>query len=65
MKQSQPETIIRPLREADHAAVVAVVAELPEWFDERAKTISVPIDIKHQLGFVAERQGKVVGFMTL
>jgi GNAT superfamily N-acetyltransferase len=42
-----------------------VVAGLPEWFDERAKTTSIPIDIRHQRGFVAERQGKVVGFITL
>ena len=42
-----------------------VAAGLPEWFDKRATTTSIPIDIKHQRGFVADRQGKVVGFITL
>lgn len=65
MEQLQPDTIIRTLIESDHAGVDEVVAGLAEWFDERARTISIPIDIRHQRGFVAERQGKVVGFITL
>ena len=65
MDQLQPDTIICPLVEADYSAVGEIVAGLPEWFDERAKTTSIPIDIRHQRGFVAKRQGKVVGFITL
>lgn len=64
MAKLQPETLIRALVEADYSAVVEVVAGLPDWFDETA-IISIPIDIKHQRGFVAERHGKVVGFITL
>jgi GNAT superfamily N-acetyltransferase len=65
MAQLPAETIIRPLTASDHSGVDTVVATLPEWFDERARTRSIPIDIRHQQGFVAERQGKVVGFITL
>jgi hypothetical protein len=65
MEQSQPETIIRPLVESDYAGVNEVVADLPEWFDERARSTSIPIDIRHQRGFVATRQGEVTGFITL
>lgn len=65
MKQLQPDTIIRPLIVSDYSEVDKIVASLPEWFDEQARTISIPIDIKHQRCFVAERQGKVVGFITL
>jgi GNAT superfamily N-acetyltransferase len=59
------DPIVRPLNESDYAGVDAIVVGLPEWFDERARTVSIPIDIRHQRGFVAERQGKVVGFITL
>lgn len=65
MEPLQPDIIIRTLIESDYAGVNQVVAGLPEWFDEQARTASIPIDIRHQRGFVAERQGKVVGFITL
>jgi GNAT superfamily N-acetyltransferase len=65
MGQSQSETIIRTLVESDYAGVNEVVADLPEWFDERARTASIPIDIRHQRGFVATRQGEIAGFITL
>lgn len=65
MKQSQPETIIRTLVESDYVGIDQVVAGLPEWFDERARTASIPIDIRHQRGFVAIHQEEVAGFITL
>lgn len=65
MISMQPATVIRPLLASDYPGIDEVVASLPEWFDARARTTSIPIDIKHQRGFVAERQGKVVGFITL
>src|SRR5688572_14612027 len=65
MEKLQPETMIRALVEADYSEVMEVVAGLPDWFDDTAITISIPIDIRHQHGFVAERHGKVVGFITL
>jgi predicted N-acetyltransferase YhbS len=61
----QFDTVIRPLIETHFSAVEEIAAGLSEWFDERARTIAIPIDIRHQLGFVAEHQGKVVGFITL
>jgi ribosomal protein S18 acetylase RimI-like enzyme len=64
MEKSQPDTLIRALVEADYSEVIEVVTGLPDWFDDAA-IISVPIDLRHQRGFVAERQGKVVGFITL
>jgi GNAT superfamily N-acetyltransferase len=65
MRQSQPDTIIRPLVESDYSAIDELVAELTEWFDERARTTSIPIDIRHQHGFVAVCLEEVVGFITL
>lgn len=65
MTPIQSATLIRPLLASDYAGVHEVVTSLPAWFDERARTISIPIDMKHQRGFVAEQQGKVVGFITL
>jgi ribosomal protein S18 acetylase RimI-like enzyme len=65
MTQVPSATIIRPLGESDYAAVADLVASLPEWFDDHARTTSIPIDIRHQRGFVAERQQNVVGFITL
>lgn len=65
MEQLYPETIIYDLTPSDYASIDELVAGLPEWFDERARSTSIPIDIKHQHGFVAKRQDKVVGFITL
>ncbi|MFN8487079.1 MAG: GNAT family N-acetyltransferase [Caldilineaceae bacterium] len=65
MAQLQPNTIICDLTSSDYASVDQLVAGLPEWFDEHARSTSIPIDIKHQRGFVAKRQDKVVGFITL
>ncbi|MCX5975368.1 MAG: GNAT family N-acetyltransferase [Coprothermobacterota bacterium] len=49
----------------DHAGVVQIAESLPEWFDETARSHSIPIDIQHQRGFVAVQDGMVVGFVTL
>jgi ribosomal protein S18 acetylase RimI-like enzyme len=65
MGQLKPDTIIRTLVESDYAGVGEVVADLPEWFDEKARSTSIPFDIRHQRGYVATRQGEVVGFITL
>jgi GNAT superfamily N-acetyltransferase len=65
MEQVLPATIICALVESDYSGVDELVAGLPEWFDERARKTSIPIDIRHQRGFVAERLGQVVGFITL
>ncbi|MBN1518388.1 GNAT family N-acetyltransferase [Candidatus Sumerlaeota bacterium] len=63
---SSAETInVRPIIAADHAAIVKLVAELPEWFSERTRNHAIPVDLKHQIGFVAEEAGAILGFITL
>ena len=57
--------IIREMARDDHAGVVQIAESLPEWFDETARSHSIPIDIQHQGGFVAVQDGRVVGFVTL
>ena len=64
--QAQPHLVqILPLEEQYHSEILAVVEDLPEWFDETARAKSIPIDIRHQEGFVAVSGQKVVGFVTL
>ena len=58
-------TQIQPLDEKHLSGILAVAEDLPEWFDETARTKSIPIDIQHQEGFVAVSGQKVVGFVTL
>lgn len=48
-----------------HAGVLQVAEALPEWFDQDARTRGIPVDIRHQHGFVAVADGQVVGFITL
>ncbi|MDE0043030.1 MAG: GNAT family N-acetyltransferase [Candidatus Poribacteria bacterium] len=64
--QAQPHLIqIQPLDEKHLSGILAVAEDLPEWFDETARTKSIPIDIRHQEGFVAVSGQRVVGFLTL
>ncbi|MBI5119187.1 GNAT family N-acetyltransferase [Candidatus Poribacteria bacterium] len=55
---------IRPLSQDDCDAVVGIADNLPEWFDEHARHAAIPIDAKHQNGFLAFDQGQAVGFAT-
>ena len=55
---------VREMVSADRDAVLALVAGLPEWFDEHARTVAMPIDLLHQKGGVAVEGGKLVGFAT-
>ena len=57
-------TEIRPILDADHSAILDLVADLPEWFDADARTRSIPIDLHHQQGLVAEEGDQIVGFIT-
>jgi predicted N-acetyltransferase YhbS len=57
--------IIRETTRDDYAGVVQIAESLPEWFDQTARSHSIPIDIQHQGGFVAIQDGHVVGFVTL
>ena len=58
-------TQIQPLDEKHLSGILAVAEDLPEWFDETARTISIPVDIRYQEGFVAVSAQRVVGFVTL
>ena len=56
---------IQPLEKKHYSGVLAVAENLPEWFDESARSKAVPTDILHQMGYVAVSARKVVGFVTL
>ena len=57
--------LIRSIQPQDHAACVAVVKTLTGWFSPDAQDRAVPADLKYQQGFLAESDGRVVGFITL
>jgi GNAT superfamily N-acetyltransferase len=57
--------MIRRMSAVDLKAVLAVVAELPEWFDSEARERTIPTDLRHQVTFIAEDQSHIVGFITL
>jgi GNAT superfamily N-acetyltransferase len=44
---------------------VAVAETLPEWFNDHARHVAIPTDLSHQSGFLAESEGRVIGFLTL
>ena len=56
---------ILSLENKHHVGILTIVENLPEWFDETARSRSVPTDLRHQQGFVAVADQKVVGFVTL
>jgi len=56
---------VRPIEERDHAACVAVVKTLTGWFTDDAQERAVPTDLRYQRGFLAESDGRVLGFITL
>ena len=48
--QSQPSSIqIQPLEEEHYSSILTIVEGLPEWFDEIARSKSIPTDIRHQI----------------
>ena len=65
MKDKLVKIHLEPLETKHHAGILTVVEHLPEWFDETARTRSVPTDLRHQSGFVAVSDERVVGFVTL
>ncbi len=58
-------TKIQPLEGEHYSGILTIVENLPEWFDESARSRSIPTDIRHQEGFVAVSGQRVVGFVTL
>lgn len=65
MRVEPASTRIEPLETNHHTGILTVVENLPEWFDETARSRSVPTDLRHQAGFVAVSDHRVVGFITL
>ena len=65
MRDTQNLSQIEPLDTKHYSGILEIVERLPEWFDETARTRSVPIDLRHQFGFVAVSNQRVVGFVTL
>jgi GNAT superfamily N-acetyltransferase len=57
--------MIRAYTPADEPGVLAVAEDLPEWFTPQARQVSIPIDLRHQVAFVAAEEGVVVGFISL
>jgi GNAT superfamily N-acetyltransferase len=60
-----PEVRVRPFEPRDSEAVEGIVESLGDWFDERARTRSIPTDLRHQDAHVALLAETVAGFMTL
>ena len=55
----------RRMRTDDIPAIVSLAQGLEGWFDEHARTIAIPIDIRHQTTFVATEESELTGFVSL
>ncbi len=55
----------RPIQEQDHPAILDVAEALHQWFNSDARRRAIPVDLRHQDGFVAVSDGKILGFITL
>jgi GNAT superfamily N-acetyltransferase len=53
------------MSESHHRGVVDLVRRLPEWFDEKARNESIPVDLRFHRGYVAIGKSDIVGFITL
>lgn len=56
---------IQSLGKEHYSGTLAIAEELPEWFDETARSESISTDIRHQEGFVAASEQRGVGFVPL
>ena len=56
---------VRPLERRDHNSALEIAGELSPWFDADALTRAIPADLRHQTGFVAVMDDRIVGFITL
>ena len=65
MRNKQELIRIEPLETKHHCGILEIVERLPEWFDEFARSRSVPVDIRYQMGFAAVEVQSVIGFVTL
>ena len=53
------------LTPAQFPDVVAIAQSLPEWFDDNARNIQIPTDVKYHDDFIAMVDGHPGGFVTL
>ncbi len=51
-KQKSTMIEMQPIQEKDHPAILAVAETLSEWFDADARGRAIPMDLRHQEGFV-------------
>jgi len=57
--------MIREATATDHSGILRVAQNLEGWFDEHARQIAIPMDIRYQDVFVAVASGDVLGFVSL
>ena len=57
--------MIRPLAPTDADACDAIVAGLPDWFGLEEGIREAALAVRTHEGFVAEEDGRVIGFITL
>ena len=61
---------VRPMRESDYDYILEIVEKLKQvdkdtgWFNEYERKKGIPFDIRIQRSFVAEENGKIVGFIS-
>jgi GNAT superfamily N-acetyltransferase len=56
---------IRPAVPDDIPAILSLARGLDAWFDEHARTVAIPTDVRHQTTFVAIERDELIGFITL
>jgi len=56
--------MICPLTKEHFSSIIAIAEDLSEWYTEHARRKAIPVDIRHQGGFVSIEGGVVVGFVT-
>lgn len=58
-------TTIRTMAPGDIEGILDVAQTLPEWFDDTARDVSLPVDLRHHTVFVAVRARRIVGFASV
>jgi ribosomal protein S18 acetylase RimI-like enzyme len=56
---------VRAATPDDTPAIATLARGLEGWFDEHARTIAIPTDVRHQTVFVATEENELLGFISL
>lgn len=56
---------VRRATPEDLPAIATLAQGLEGWFDEHARTIGIPTDIRHQTVFVATEGNELLGFVSM